>query len=251
MIEPFYDDGEVTVICGDARAVLPHLEVDRRRAVVLTDPVWPNCGAIDLAGAGEPWGLWTEIASQLPRVAERLIVLLGDDSDPRFLAGVPRELAFFRATWLRYALVVRRGQHLKSADLAYVFGRWPRPAPERRVFPGEVISHETRARDAWRSEHPCPRRPEHIRGLVRGYCCPDDILIDPCAGSGTIIEAREGRRVIAIDVDERWCREMSERAQAMRGEGPRAMPDGPRDQVGLFEASARTAAAPLRKAAGA
>ncbi len=119
---------------GDCREVLPSLGPDPV-SLVLTDPVWPNAHP-DLAGSGDPLGLWSSTLLLLPE-AERLIVWLGCQSDPRFLTPVPKRWPFLRACYLSRAVPSYNGRCLVTGDIAYVFGKWPAAREGRRVLPGE------------------------------------------------------------------------------------------------------------------
>jgi site-specific DNA-methyltransferase (adenine-specific) len=84
VIQPYYQDEWVTIYHGDCREILPELVPVE---TVITDPVWPNC-APDLPGKENPQRLFNEMLSVLPP-AERLVIHLGCDTDPRFLSGIP------------------------------------------------------------------------------------------------------------------------------------------------------------------
>lgn len=58
-----------------------------------------------------------------------------------------------------------------------------------------------------RPDHPCPKPLDLMRELVRLFSDPDELILDPFAGSGTTgLAARvEGRRAILIETDERFC----------------------------------------------
>ncbi len=217
MPAPFFQDARTTLYHGDARRLARDLEVgDWRRVACITDPVWPNPGKAPLAGADDPLGLFADVIGALvARGLERLIVILGLDSDPRFLAGVPSALRFLRVTWLRLARPSYKGPILVAADVAYVFGRWPLPSGQR-VFPGEIVATSSRGNDGRGTAHPCPRRPEHLHGLIRGYAREEDTILDPFAGSGTTLEQarRLGRRACGFELEERWCLEQRERASS-------------------------------------
>lgn len=54
-----------------------------------------------------------------------------------------------------------------------------------------------------------------MRALVRDYTCPDDLIVDPCAGGGTTLLAAaiEGRRAIGAEIDpqtyDKACRRLA------------------------------------------
>jgi hypothetical protein len=217
--DPYYVDQLVTLYKGDAREIAADLEVTPQ-SVLVTDPVWPNPGRASLAGVDDPEGLFADVCGTLARKGlARAIVILGVDSDPRFLAAMPATLPFVRAVWLRFARPSYKGPVLNGAEVAYVFGRWRMAYKGQVVWPGEIKA--TTPRDAWRSEHPCPRRLDHLVGLIRGYTRADDHVIDLFAGSGTTVDAaaRNRRRVTAGEVDGRWCAEIAERARFASAQG--------------------------------
>jgi hypothetical protein len=204
---PYYQDeaAGITLYCGDARDILPQLPpVD----VIITDPVWPNA-IPELAGSDDPYGLFAAAAEHFPRLADRVVVQLGCDSDPRFLAAVPACLPFFRVCWLEYALPHYKGRLLYTGDVAYVYGS---PPPWRRgagVLPGRIISHRTEAHGT--HGHPSPRKAEHVRWLVNWFA--RGTVLDPFLGSGTTAAAAKacGYPFIGIEISEDYCRLAVER----------------------------------------
>src|SRR6267142_7178911 len=167
-MKPYYSHAGITIYHGDCREVLPTLDA---ADTVLTDPVWPNSSPI-LIGHERPGPLMAEMCFALPRV-KRLIVHLGCDSDPRFLSNVPEFFPFLRLCWLRYACPTRKGRCLYGADVAHVFGEYPKSRPGRRVISGEYCSTRSDARrmiitkhkeygKPHPSEHPTPRRLQHL-----------------------------------------------------------------------------------------
>jgi hypothetical protein len=204
-------------------ASLPSGAVD----VVITDPVWPN----------RPDSLWPDIDAdrvfemachEIARLApRRLVVIVGCDTDPRFLRNV-YGMPFVRTCWLRYAVPSYNGTVLNSAVVAYVFGDHRAPAGYT-LLPGEVTA--TRADFRPQGNHPCPRKDEHLEFLVRWFTGPGDVVLDPFAGSGTtgVAAVRQGRRFIG------WERDPVYHAEALRRLG-RA-----REQLSLLDRPSRAA----------
>lgn len=62
------------------------------------------------------------------------------------------------------------------------------------------------------SGHPTPKPVDLMESLI-SHCPEDWVIVDPFAGSGaTLVAARNlGRRVIGVEVEERWCREAVKR----------------------------------------
>jgi site-specific DNA-methyltransferase (adenine-specific) len=195
-------------------ASLPDQSVD----VVITDPVWPN----------RPAGLWPDVdahqvfgaaCSQFTRlVRRRVIVLVGCDTDPRFLGCVPAAFPFVRVCWLRYALPSYNATVLNGAIVAYVFGdtRGPDGAT---LLPGEVTA--TRASFKPPDHHPCPRKAEHLAWLIRYFTSHGDTVLDPFTGSGTtgVAAVRHGRRFIGWERDAGYHRYASRALAAAKEQG--------------------------------
>lgn len=200
-MKTFYDDGNVKLIWGDSREILPTL--NERFDAIITDPVWPNVPAGLIPGSEDPNALFTDVMRLAPQVCGRLVVQLGCDSDPRFLQGVPPEMDFLRVHWLEYACPHYKGRVLYTSDVAYVYGAWPKSEPGKRVIPGRTIA--TGRSDALSRLHPCPRKVEHVRYLVRWYA--EDSILDPFAGSGTtlIVAKEQGLRAVGIEINEEYA----------------------------------------------
>jgi hypothetical protein len=209
------------VLCADARNV--GLGCCRERSVVVTDPVWPNAPEGIYGPDIEPWDLLRVVASRWHICARRAVVQLGCMSDPRILSGIPKELPFVRACWLRYTIPSYHGTVLNSGDLAYVFGS--REGPQgRTVLPGEVTSLDSDgAAEADRRrgnldeyQHPSPRRLSFVLWLVEMLTRTDDCIIDPFCGSGTtgVAAVRLGRRFIGIEKDPKYAQLARDRIAA-------------------------------------
>lgn len=201
----YYSEPGITIYHGDAREVLPQLGP---ADCIITDPVWPNAYT-DLAGSDDPLRLFTEVAALFPGNVNRAVVQLGCDSDPRFLAAIPKDLPFFRACWLEYAKPHYKGRLLYTSDVAYVFGTPPPSRDGARVIPGKTMQTNVERR----VNHPCPRRYQHVRWLVRWFAAGP--IIDPFMGSGTTLQAAKelGFSAIGIEVNEAYCEAAVKRLQ--------------------------------------
>lgn len=184
------------IIAGDALEILGSVgPVDS----VITDPVWPNCPAGLLSGSEDPEGLLRQTLALVD--CRRLVVVLRDDSDPRFLRAVPERWPFFQRASLPYAVPGYNGRKLGGDETAYCFGEPIPSSPGRRLIPrhGPVAQPE-RTQPV---DHPSPRALSHMRWLVNWWSSPGEMILDPFAGSGTIgMAAVElGRRFIGIEID--------------------------------------------------
>ncbi len=212
----YYDKDGITIYCGDCREILPELN---GLESIITDPVWPN-GSADLIGKDDPTLLFSEMCRVIPDGTERLVVQLGCDSDPRFLASVPPGWPFLRVCWLDYARPSYKGRLLYTGDVAYVFGVPPEYIPGRQVMSGMCRSarydrefqRHTKA-NVHRREftspeglpHPTPRRLQHVIWLVNQFS--DHAVCDPFLGSGTTAVAAKylNRQFIGIEIEEKYC----------------------------------------------
>ena len=220
-MKPYWSGHGCELYHGDSRDLAG--ELAKRATVAITDPVWPDGKRVfpDI----DAWSLWSEVAPHLAEL-ERLVVILGAGSDPRFLSGVPSSMPFVRACQLLYPRPSYSGPLIIDFDMAYVFGkafangdgvhirlpglgravrrqnraRWLRPG-------GGIIGRRVASNGP--PSHPCPRHPDHVRWLVRNFSRPTDIVIDPFAGSGTTLMAsiELGRKSIGIELEEQWCEE--------------------------------------------
>ena len=117
-MKPYYSEAGVTIYHGDARNLVGSIDAD----AVITDPVWPNS---IFPGVADPQALLSDVLLASSSRVRRVVVHLGADSDPRFLAAVPDRWRFFRACHLEYCNPSYKGRLLYTADFAYVFGDPP------------------------------------------------------------------------------------------------------------------------------
>ena len=202
-MKPYYDHAGITIYHGDCRDVLSGLAFHHPRVadVIVSDPVWPNAHT-DLAGAERATELFAEAAQFFPGLSSRLVVQLGCDSDPRFLAGVPASLPFFRTAFLEYVRPHYKGRLMYTNDVAYVFGSPPPSEKGAHVMPGRFM--QTTANRA-KNAHPTPRNIDHVKWLLRWYA--RGTVLDPFAGSGTTLLAAKtlGLPAIGIEIEEKYC----------------------------------------------
>lgn len=210
---PYYSDSAVTIFQGDSRELLPAVEREAESVSIIMDPTWPDA-KVPLYGSEDPVRMFAEILAAPDSLPERLAVELGCGSDPRFLMAVPHNLPFFRVAWLE---VVRMGYHGRlghTGDVGYLFGRPPPVRPGARIIPGRCIDSSNNGKQSF--VHPCPRKIRHVKWLVQWWSAPDDLVVDPCAGSGTTgVAAKElGRKAVLIEIEERFCEEAARRCEA-------------------------------------
>jgi len=189
-----WTSGDVTLYRGDCLEVLPTLEAHSVDAII-TDPVWPNA-ASGLDGADDPEGLLRMASIHWPRLANRAVVQLGCDSDPRILDAIPSEMPFLRVCWLEYVRPHYKGRCLYTGDVAYAFGEWPPSEPGAHVIPGRIIQTDAAKRP---EGHPCPRQLAHVQWLVRWFARGP--VLDPFCGSGTTLAAAVSAGLPAVGIE--------------------------------------------------
>ncbi len=222
-MEPYFQEAGVTIYHGDAREILPSLSAES----IITDPVWPNSV---FPNVPDPQKLLTETLVAVSDMVQRVVIHLGIDSDPRFLAAVPGRWPFIRVCDLDYARPTYKGKIMMGGDVAYAFGEIPKLLG-RHVLPGRCIStrsdklfhrstwigkdkHFIRRKDLSIPEaaelygglvHPCARRLQHVRWLCKWFAGAS--VIDPFGGSGTTAVACKalGIPCTLIEIEERFC----------------------------------------------
>jgi site-specific DNA-methyltransferase (adenine-specific) len=200
-VKPYYQDELITLYHGDSREIVPKLK--QKFYSVITDPVWPNCPEGLLAGWENPYQLLRDVSSYIPDIAQVLVIMLGINSDPRFLNAVPGELPFFRIMTLDYVRPSYKGNLLIQGDIAYVFGK-PKIPKGQRVFPGRYINNKPTKAE---KRHPSTRRFEHMQFLIKWYGHTGPVL-DPFSGSGTTLRACKlaGIPAVGIEIEEKYCK---------------------------------------------
>lgn len=203
------DIGLATLYRADCREALRQIQGD----VVITDPVWPNCPPGLLHGANGMQGALTRLALDMLMPVRTAVLVLGFDSDPRWLAeAVPPELTFIRSQQLPYAMPGYRGRLLSGDEMAYVFGAIP---DGRGVIPGRARTEATKKADR-ATGHPCPRSDTHMLSLVGWWSLPSDTVIDPFMGTGAtaVAAVTAGRRFVGIEIDSAFFDTACQRVEA-------------------------------------
>lgn len=163
---------------GDCLDILPSIgPVD----TVITDPIWPNVPADMFPFCTDPYALLRDALEKI--TARRVVIILRNDSDPRFMTAVPDRWPYFRMQILPYVLPGYIGRKLGGYETAYCFGEPLPSAPGRRVIPGMGPKAQPNSRK--RNGHPCSRTLVHMRWLVNWWSLPGETVLDPFMGSGT------------------------------------------------------------------
>lgn len=213
---PYYQHAGIAIYHGDCREILPQLELC---GDIVTDPVWPNCEHI-FPGI-DAFRLLRDALERCAPGVERVIIHLGNNSDPRFLLAVPDYWPFLRVCYLAYAAVGYQGRILRDSEIAYVFGQPPPSKPGARVLPGRTIAADVVAtksngdkgwgrrrsadNDVSHLAHPTARNLQHVRWLVKWFTV--GLVVDPFCGTGTVLAAAAAMNqpAIGIEIEEKYC----------------------------------------------
>lgn len=210
MVEPYYSDDLVTLFCGDSREWIGAADA------VITDPPYGRqamplwCSLADLAAAVLPAGGWCLAYSGQARL-------------PEVMAALGSRLAY---RWTLATVYPGGEQMARIGDMTILTGWKPilayRKAPfgsGRGVHGRFTAEGRTGIRDVLRrggrdkSLHEWAQPVSEASELVERFTRPDDVILDPFAGSGTVLVAAKaaGRRAIGIEVDERHCEQAARR----------------------------------------
>ena len=193
--------------CLEVLKSLPDGSVDS----VVTDPPWPDC-RVTFAGSPDPYALLRKVAPEMARVAKRVVVHVGCETDPSFVACLSEHMPFFRVCWMRFACPTRRGRVLNGADVAYVYGTPPKSRKGFQLVPGEVCAS---SRDP-KNGHPCPRKLDHAMWLQRKLVEPGGTVLDPFMGSGTtgVAAVHEESPFIGCEIEPKYFNIAKHRIEA-------------------------------------
>ncbi len=185
------------IICGDSREIIPKLELTGVKVTVITDPVWPNNKVPEFQNI-DPFMLFGEVWREIEKINPlRFAGQIGCDSDPKIFECV--KMPFFRYAWLDFVKPGYKGRLLYSGDVAFLYGNPPSAKTGKQLIPGRCTSNDAKGRE---NDHPCPRKYEHVKWLIANWTEPDDLVLDPFAGSGQTLRAAKelGRRFIGIEI---------------------------------------------------
>lgn len=201
----YYEDEYVQLHHGDCRAIRGWTQAQ----VLVTDPPY----GMDYTGfggrKGEPRrtaGRLTVAGDMTTEVRDDVLEMWGDR--PAIVFGrwnMPRPVA------TRHRLIWDKQGGPGMGDLAmpwgngeeeiYVLGRGFVGRRETNVIRAQTLMSS----DARRPDHPTPKPVPLMEALIEK--CPPGVIADPFAGSGsTLIAARNlGRKVIGVELEERYC----------------------------------------------
>lgn len=221
---PYFEAEGVTLYHGDARLILPALELDV--AVVLTDPPY-NCGVRygELTNDRRPWPEWCtwwddcltifqqsarDVFAFMSQTAWKQYQRLGvHEIDWTLVWSKPLSLAVTALPFMpHWEPIGYWGKTQRKRDTAF----WGSDVYTCNVTPN-VHGHKT--------EKPLSL----MREMVQRLTLPGDLIADPFAGSGTTLIAAqlEGRRSVGMEIEERHCEIIARRLE--RGDAGARQPN--------------------------
>lgn len=223
--EPYYSDDLVTLYHGDCREILAALE-DRSVDCVITDPPYSDrtheMTRSNSQGAKRHGNRVLSGTFGFDSVTEEevgtLLAEAGRISRGWVVANVDYRHAFtFDATPPRGLRLLRIGVWVKTNPNPQISGDRPAQGWEAIAY-----LHRDDLRPAWngggraanfilgsdqKTGHPTSKPVPMVAQFVRWFTNPDNLILDPFAGSGTTLRAAkdEGRRAIGVELDEKFC----------------------------------------------
>jgi len=213
--EPYYDEGDIKIYCGDCLDILPHLEtVD----LVLTDPPY-GVSLGDTKGSGGKHGMKINgyesfedsyenfVHKIVPRLnmalgkCKRAIVWTGpnihEQKKPSAIGGVFCPAGQGRHCW-----------GFKTFLPILLYGN----APELNLGSPHPTTIQSSQRPK-KNGHPVPKPIGWMKWNVNLGSRLGERILDPFMGSGTtLVAAKElGRKAIGIEIEEKYCKIAVER----------------------------------------
>jgi site-specific DNA-methyltransferase (adenine-specific) len=195
MLDPYYDEGGITIYNDLCENVLPH--VDREDVgLVLTDPPY----GIDYKGSHSKWSGRRVHGDDVRFDPEHLLlfgrcVIWGANY---FAHDLPET-----AGWLiwdkRLEDSTDSGLKVPDGEMA-----WTNVSKRTRIY-RELWAGPLRGTEGF--VHPTQKPVNMMKWILRQWTEKGDLVLDPYMGSGPVAEACRdlGRRYIGVEVEERYC----------------------------------------------
>lgn len=217
-IEPYYDDGQITVYLGDCLAVLGEMSDRCAVDLVLTDPPY-NVRSEDIALEGRSpmardFGEWDEDWHPLPSLCAWAQIVRPGGSVLAFTSD--RLISEYRVGPFkpRGTVVWQKDNPAPHPRPAYVqateFIVWLQQEGAAATWNAGGytlnVEHDSSPSGAERTEHPTQKPLGLTKRLMLRHSNEGDLVLDPFAGSLTTAVAAKhlGRRCIAIEREEKY-----------------------------------------------
>jgi site-specific DNA-methyltransferase (adenine-specific) len=222
-MKPYYEDSYVQIYLGDCREILPSLpKVD----LVLTDPPY----GINVVGGSKPFGHvggskpFGHVGGSNIVSVNSYVPVYGDNEpfNPAELLKIGENQIIFGANyfcdklppskgWIVWDKKVKNNWNDNFSDVELAWSSFDRPTKcYRLLYMGLIQEHNREVRC-----HPTQKPLELIKWIVENYSMPEQIILDPYLGSGTVAVASKGlgRKCIGIEIEEKYCEISARRCQ--------------------------------------
>jgi tRNA G10 N-methylase Trm11 len=211
-MQPYFERDGIKIYHGDAREVVPTLG---KVALVLTDPPYA------MSGAKKEWRVTATVGTGLHLAAKSVLkggaMFAFSTTSGRgveyTLGAVGEALPFNRILIWHKSFVRSRvaGPWRWDAVAILAFGRASFGRPElSSVF---TSSGPTGTAQNGNNRHPAELPAGIAEWLYQPFAGGAGVVMDPFCGTGVLLTpaVREGRQVVGIDTNERWCEESARR----------------------------------------
>lgn len=223
------------VVHADCREVLPLLP-DKSVQHVITDPPYSRDlylryrtnksslglefseNRLDLANEkiGAVEDVLDDVAPHMVSIAQRWTLVFHDAESGHLWREAFGALYVRTGVWVKTNPMPqmsgdRPGQGFELATIAHAKGR------KRWNGGGRVaVWHHVHAQGPERPDHPCPKPLPLMLEILEDFTDPDEVILDPFAGSGTtgVAALRLGRRCILVEKDATYAALCHERMEA-------------------------------------
>ncbi len=199
-MNPYYDEGGITIYHGDCREVLTW-GCASKADLVVTDPPY---------GKGEQYGVYEDTAAGLEELIATTWPLLCGYARIALTPGVANihrwPAPAWTLCWLTPGGIGSGPWGFCTWQPVLVYGADPYLAAGLGRRPDSFTFG--RRRGSIQSSHPCSKPPEVMNWIVsRVSVATTDTVLDPFMGSGsTLVAAKDsGRKAIGIEIEERYC----------------------------------------------
>ena len=216
MAEPYYSDDLVTLYHGDCREVVEWLTAD----VLVTDPPYGRRWRQGLL-PGHTRTAGGIAGDENTGIRDAALALWGDRQCIAFgdlMLAPPKgtkQVLVYRKPRLSGMTGTTAGWQ-RNAEGIYLIGPWPSGWGGRDSVVTTAVQAVSGANGIARQYgHPHAKPEDVMETLIAA--CPDGVIADPFAGSGsTLVAARNlGRRVIGVELEERYCERAARRLSQM------------------------------------
>ncbi len=207
-MKPYYQHAGITIYHGDCREILPTLgPVD----LVLTDPPY---GEVNRKSSGLRNLDKSDADAETFSVPEFASLILPLFTTAYIWCGT-EQVSGFRQAFVAGGATTRLGIWEKSNPSPMNGDKLWLSSVEACVFARKSKAYFSRFCESpvWRGpiceaqQHPTQKPTWLFKRLILSSCPEGGIVLDPCMGSGTTLEAAKetGRLAIGIDLNERYC----------------------------------------------